>query len=108
MSFRCRSTDPDQQRQRVSTIQETGAMGKALVVSDNPAIRDFIVPNETCLLVPCGDAAAMRAAIVRLWNDPAMCERLGRNARRFAEETGSPAVYAAKFGAALRRFARRR
>jgi len=83
-------------------------MGKALVVSDNPAIRDFIVPNETCLLVPCGDAAAMRAAIVRLWNDPAMCERLGRNARRFAEETGSPAVYAAKFGAALRRFARRR
>jgi hypothetical protein len=31
----------------VSTIQKTGAVGKALTVSDNPAIRDFIVPDET-------------------------------------------------------------
>lgn len=92
----------------VTTIQEAGAMGKALVVTDNPAIRDFIVPDETCLMVPCSDAAAMRAAILRLLEDTALCERLGRNARRFVEATSSPAVYAARFGAALRRFARAR
>ena len=89
----------------VSTIQEAGAMGKALVVTDNPAIRDFIVPDETCLMVPCRDAVAMRGAILRLSSDPELCERLGRNARRFVEETGSPAVYAGRFGAALRSFA---
>jgi glycosyltransferase involved in cell wall biosynthesis len=90
----------------VSTIQEAGAMGKALVVTDNPAIRDFIVPDKTCLVVPCGDAAAMRAAIVRLLNDADLCERLGHNARRFTEENSSPAPYAGRFGAAVRRFAR--
>ncbi len=91
----------------VSTIQEAGAMGKAIIVTDNKAIRDFIVPDETCLMVPCHDAPAMRGAILRLLNNPGLCERLGRNARRFAEETGSPAVYAARLGAAMRGFARR-
>jgi glycosyltransferase involved in cell wall biosynthesis len=90
----------------VSTIQEAGAMGKALIVTDNPAIRDFIVPDETCLIVPRHDAAAMHDAILRLLNDPDLCARLGRNARRFVEETGSLAVYATRLGAAMRHFAR--
>jgi len=91
----------------VSSIQEAGAMGKAIIVTDNAAIRDFIVPDETCLVVPCHDATAMRGAILRLLNDPDLCERLGRNARRFAEETGSPPIYAARLSAALRAFVRR-
>jgi glycosyltransferase involved in cell wall biosynthesis len=90
----------------VSTIQEAGAMGKALIVTDNPAIRDFIVPDETCLMVPRHDAAAMHDAILRLLNDPDLCARLGRNARRFAEATGSLAVYTTRLGAAMRHFAR--
>jgi glycosyltransferase involved in cell wall biosynthesis len=91
----------------VTTIQEAGAMGKALVVTDNPAIREFIVPDETCLMVPCEDSAAMRGAILRLLNDPGLCEQLGRSARRFAEKTGSPSVHAARLGAALHGFVRR-
>jgi glycosyltransferase involved in cell wall biosynthesis len=90
----------------LSAIQEAGAMGKALVVTDNPAIRDFIVPDETCLVVPRHDATAMRDAILRLLGDRDLCERLGRNARRLVEETASPAVFAVRFGAALRGFAR--
>lgn len=89
----------------VSTIQEAGAMGKAIIVSDNPAIRDFIVPDETCLTVPLGDAAALRAAITRLIADPDLCARLGRNARTFIESNWSPRVYAARFAAALRAWA---
>jgi glycosyltransferase involved in cell wall biosynthesis len=88
----------------VSTIQEAGAMGKALIVTDNAAIRDFIVPDETCLLVPCNDAPTLRAAIMRLIEDPALCDRLGRNARQFAEATSSPAAFASRFGAAVRGF----
>jgi glycosyltransferase involved in cell wall biosynthesis len=90
----------------VTTIQEAGAMGKALVVTDNPAIRDFIVPDETCLMVPLDDPEAMRSAILRLLSDPDLCERLGRNARRFAVETGSPVISATRSRAAVRRFAR--
>lgn len=86
----------------VSTIQEAGAMGKALIVTDNAAIRDFIVPDETCLMVPCGDVAALRAAMQRLLAEPALCERLGHNARRFVVEHGSPAAYAPRFAAAVR------
>jgi len=67
----------------VSTILEAGAMGKALIVSDNLAISDYIVPGETCLTVPCGDAAALQAAIERLSGDHVFRARLGSAARSF-------------------------
>ncbi len=90
----------------VSTILEAGAMGKATIVSASAATDDFVIANETCLRVPCHDAAALRAAIERLLNEPETCERLGRNARRFVVEHCSRPVFAARFAAALRSFAR--
>jgi glycosyltransferase involved in cell wall biosynthesis len=48
----------------------------------------------------------LRAAIERLLNEPETCERLGRNARRFVVEHCSRPVFAARFAAALRSFAR--
>ena len=91
----------------VSTILEAGAMGLATVVSDNAAIRDFVVPGETCLMVPCGDRAAMRVAITRLLREPETCARLGANARRFVERTCAMPVFTDKFASLLRRYARR-
>ncbi|GGF10763.1 hypothetical protein GCM10011611_15440 [Aliidongia dinghuensis] len=78
----------------VTTLVEAMAMGKALIVSDSPGIQDYVVPDETCLLVPCGDTAALRAAIQRLIDEPETRVRLGANARRFAERHLSPAVQA--------------
>jgi hypothetical protein len=89
----------------VNTVVEAMAMGKAVIVSDSPGIRDYVTPNETCLMVPCGDASALRTAITRLVADPAACHRLGANARKFVEEKLSHAVYARNFAAALRRAA---
>jgi glycosyltransferase involved in cell wall biosynthesis len=89
----------------VSTILEAGAMGRALVVSDLPAIRDFVVPNETCLMVPRGDRPALLAAMRRLASEPETCARLGANARRFVVDTCAEAVFASRFAAALRRVA---
>lgn len=86
----------------VSTILEAGAMGKAVVVSDNPAIRDFIVPDETCLVVACGDREAMREAAARLLREPQTCRRLGENARRFVERTSAPRVFADRLARLLR------
>ena len=90
----------------VSAILEAGAMGRALVVSDAPAIRDFLIPDETCLMVPCGDRAALAAAIRRLLAEPDTCARLGAAARRFVERICAAAPFADRFAAALRRHAR--
>lgn len=87
----------------VSTILEAGAMGKALIVSDSQAIADFIVPNETCLVVPQHDAISMRRAIEQLLSDASLRRRLGENARRFIENNCSEAVFAARFAGALHR-----
>jgi len=90
----------------VTAILEAGAAGRALVVSDIDAIRDFIVPGETCLTVPPGDAGAMRAAIQRLLDEPETCARLGVNGRRFMEENFSRPVFMARFATVLKGFVR--
>lgn len=46
------------------------ALGKPVVVTDAPGVRDYVVDGETGLVVPPGDPAAMRAAIERLLDDP--------------------------------------
>lgn len=86
----------------VSTILEASAMGKALIVSDSPVIRDFVVPGETCLMIPPRNAPALREAITLLLGDPAHASRLGQNARRFVEARFSIPVFAQNFGKALR------
>ncbi|HEV2677312.1 MAG TPA: glycosyltransferase family 4 protein [Aliidongia sp.] len=92
----------------VSIVLEASAMGRGMIVSDTAAMRDFIVPNETCLTVPSGDRAALAAAIQRLIGEPETCARLGAGARRFIEERCSDAAFADRFATVLRRYARRR
>lgn len=41
---------------------------------------EYIRHNETGVLVPCGDTAAMAQAVVDLWRDRARADRLGRAA----------------------------
>ncbi len=87
----------------VSTILEAGAMGKAMVVTESAAIRDFILPGETCLAVPPGDVAAMRRAVATLRADPELRRRLGETARSFVEARCSVPVFATRLAATLRR-----
>jgi glycosyltransferase involved in cell wall biosynthesis len=68
------------------------AHGKAVIVSDTTGVRDYVRDGETALLVPPGNADALRDAMLRLWNDPQERGRLGRNAAqavhdRFAAPT---------------------
>lgn len=86
----------------VSTILEASAMAKPLVISDNPGVRDFFVPDETCLMVPREDPVAMQEAIQRLLDDPALGERLGKNARLFVERNCSDAVHAKRVAQAIK------
>src|SRR6185312_14637604 len=78
----------------ISSLLEAMAMGKAIIVSDSPGIRGTVEPDVTALVVPCGDDAALRQAIERLWTDDLLCQRLGAAARAFVEKNNSYAVTA--------------
>ena len=92
----------------VSSILEASSTGRALIVSDAKSIRDFVIPDETCLCVPCGDPTALRAAIQRLLNEPDTCSRLGANGRRYMEQNFSNSVFADRMGKMLKSYARPR
>ncbi|HVR70077.1 MAG TPA: glycosyltransferase, partial [Vicinamibacteria bacterium] len=59
---------------------EAMAAGRPLVASDLPSSREFLRDGRNALLVPPGDAGALAAAVARLLADPALAERLARNA----------------------------
>ena len=86
----------------IGTVLEAMAMGKALVVSDSPGIRDYVAHEQTALVVPCGDASAMRAAVLRLLHEPETRQRLGAAARAFVECNCTYAAHVARLAAALR------
>jgi glycosyltransferase involved in cell wall biosynthesis len=85
----------------IGTVLEAMAMGKALIVSDSPGIRDYAIHEETCLTVPCGDPVALRQAITRLLSEPETCRRLGSNGRKFVEKYCSQPVYAKNLADAI-------
>lgn len=64
---------------------EAAACGTATVASDSPGLRDSVVHGRTGFLVPHGDVPALADAIGQVLQDPALRDRLGMNARAFAE-----------------------
>ena len=69
-----------------SVLLESMAMGKSVVVSETPSLTEYIRDGIDCLAVPSGDPAAARERIDQLAGDPDLRARLGRSARRSAEE----------------------
>jgi glycosyltransferase involved in cell wall biosynthesis len=90
---------------------ETAAAGKAIVASEIGGLMDIVV-DETGLLVPPGDRDALRAAMQRLLDDPALREGLGaagiEKAAEFAPDTLVPRVEAAYELAIEKRRSKRR
>ncbi len=64
---------------------EAAACGTATVASDAPGLRDSVLDGVTGLLVPHGDVAALTGALRRVLGDAELRDRLGRQARSFAE-----------------------
>ena len=58
------------------------ASRRAIVASDLPAWSDVVCHEESALLVPPADSAALTQAIERLRRDPALRERLAETARK--------------------------
>ena len=64
---------------------EAAACGTATVASDAPGLRDAVVHQRTGWLVPHGDVAALADRLAALFARPKERDRLGGEARRFAE-----------------------
>ncbi|MCG6955294.1 MAG: glycosyltransferase family 4 protein [Gemmatimonadetes bacterium] len=65
---------------------EAAACGTCTVASDAPGLRDSVVDGRTGFLVRHGDVAALASALGRVLENPELRNRLGREARTFAEE----------------------
>jgi glycosyltransferase involved in cell wall biosynthesis len=68
-----RDTGAAQGHVRLADAVDAGA---AIVVSDVAAVREYVEPGVTALVVAPGDAAALRADVERLLGDPALRARL--------------------------------
>ena len=64
---------------------EAAACGRAVITTDVPGCRDAILPDQTGLLVPVRDAAALAKAIAELISDPQRCAAMGLAGRQLAE-----------------------
>jgi glycosyltransferase involved in cell wall biosynthesis len=67
------------------TNLEAAACATPVIASNSPGIRESVRDGETGFLVPHGDAGAFAAALDRLAASRDLVERIGRDARRFAE-----------------------
>ena len=61
-------------------------LGRPIIASDLPAIREVLTDGRTALLVPPGDPPALATALRRLAADPNLASALGKAARALAPE----------------------
>uniref|UniRef100_I2Q2J9 Glycosyltransferase n=1 Tax=Desulfovibrio sp. U5L TaxID=596152 RepID=I2Q2J9_9BACT len=68
-----------------ASLLEAMSAGCAIVASDTPPLREAVRHDETGRLVGFFDVAGLAGAVCALLGDPAARQRLGENARRFAQ-----------------------
>lgn len=61
-------------------VAESAALGVPCIVADTCAGRDFVVDGVTGLWFKGGDSSSLAVAVEKLKNDPALAEKLGKNA----------------------------
>jgi glycosyltransferase involved in cell wall biosynthesis len=71
---------------------ESAAAGKPTIASDIGGLRDIVIDDQTGLLVPAGDTAALRSALQRLIADASLRERLAVGATERATDFSAEAV----------------
>jgi len=85
------------------SLLEGAMFGKPMISCEIGTGTTFInIDGETGLVVPPGDAAALRAAMGRLWNDPALARAMGRNAAQRFEQVFTSTQMAAGYAALYR------
>lgn len=63
-----------------TVLLENMALGKAVIISDTAATRDYVRDGSTAVVVPPGDSEKLREAIIKLLKDPSRRAYIGRTA----------------------------
>ena len=84
-----------------ATLVYAQAMGKAVIASDIPGVRDYITHDVNGLLVPPADPVRLQHAISRVLSDTSLRTRLESKARSHALNTYAFATYDHQIGKAL-------
>ena len=63
---------------------EAGACATAVVAADSPGLRDSVRHDQTGLLVPFGDDAALADALARVLRDDRLRDRLAQGGVEWA------------------------
>jgi glycosyltransferase involved in cell wall biosynthesis len=79
------------------TLVNAMHLGKAFAITRSSGVSDYCRHDDNALLVTHRSADEMAGAIRRLWDDQALCSRLGDSGRRFAAEVCSEANIVANF-----------
>jgi len=64
------------------SLLEAAACGRPMIATDAPGCREIVLQDQTGLLVPIEDPAALAQAIRRLADSPQLRERYGKAARQ--------------------------
>jgi glycosyltransferase involved in cell wall biosynthesis len=70
----------------ITCILEAMSMGKTVICSRIKGQVDVIEEGKTGIFVPVGDCKALREAILYLWNNPDVADRMGRAGREYVEK----------------------
>ena len=79
-----------------TTYVNAMALGKAVVVTDAPGVRDYIEDGETGVIVPAGDGPRMARAVQHLLDNPVERRKLGERAQAHALRHLTLAGYASR------------
>ncbi len=69
-----------------TSVQAAQAMGRPVIATRRPGLREYVVEGETALLVEPGSVEQMVTAITTLWDDPVRAEAMGQAGRQLMEE----------------------
>jgi glycosyltransferase involved in cell wall biosynthesis len=69
-----------------TVLLEAMSLARCCVVTDTPAMREYVEDDSTAVMVPPADAAALRSAIELAVADEALRRRIGSNARRSVQK----------------------
>ncbi len=90
-------TTPKAQRVIPNKAFQALACGAPLVTADTPAARELLVHEESALLVPAGDPAALADAVRRLAEDAELANRIAAGGRVAYERAASEPVLGARW-----------
>ncbi len=77
---------PSESDNGVTVIFEAMAMGKPVICTQTHGQVDVIQHGVTGVHVPAGDPAALREAMLWLWNEPQIAHAMGARARAYVEQ----------------------